>query len=279
MIAASSGNAGASLAAYASAAGLGCAIIATPLLNPGWARAIELPGARLILADTPMDRWQILRNMAEEGGYPVTNYLNPPVGSNPFGLQGYKTVGHEIAEQCQGVTPTMVLVPTARGDLLWGIWQGLVEAQQIGLLPAVPRRVAVEPLTRLSRVLAGQDYRCEFPSEPHAMSSIGGSTATYQSLAALRGSEGCAVTVSTSQARAAQRDLARRGLYAELSSAASLAGLRVLQEQGSIDASERVVLILTSHGYKDPPTQELPTPGHRAERGAVGSGLSHRKDR
>lgn len=254
VVAASSGNAGASLAAYAAAGGLECKIIATPEISPPWAQAIQLAGAELILAQSPMARWQLLREKVErEGWYPVTNYLDPPLGSNPFGLQGYKTVGYEIVEQCSGNEAAAILVPTARGDLLWGIWQGLSEAQRAGWIETLPCLVAVEPGPRLSRVLAGADYRSRFEGEPHAMTSIGGATATYQSLAALRASGGGAVEVTTPEARSAQRELARLGLYVELSSAAALAGARRLCEGGQLGPADRVVLVATSHGYKELP--------------------------
>ena len=71
--------------------------------------------------------------------------LDPPVGSNPFGLEEYKTVAFELVEQCADEPPTAVLVPTARGDLLWGIWQGLLDARGAGLITELPRLVAIEP--------------------------------------------------------------------------------------------------------------------------------------
>ncbi len=250
VVAASSGNAGASLAAYAGAANLRCVIISTAKINPVWKRAIRMAGAELILTETAKERWQIMRQkVEEEGWYPVTNYLNPPTGSNPFGVQGYKTVAYEIVEQCAGEMPTVVIVPTARGDLLWGIWQGFLESG----CSERPRLVAVEPFARLSRVLVGEDYRQSFAGEPHAMSSIGGATATYQSMVALRDSQGLAVEVSTPETEEAQQALARHGFYTELSAAAVLAGLQILLGDGQIAASDRVVLVVTSHGYKEMP--------------------------
>jgi threonine synthase len=254
VVAASSGNAGASLAAYAAAAGLRCAIISTKEINPVWARAIQITGAELILTDTSMARWQLMRQMVEEEGwYPVTNYIDPPVGSNPFGVQGYKTVAYEILEQCGETPPTTILVPTARGDLLWGIWAGLLDAERFGLLPERPRLIAVEPVERLRNVLAGADYRQHFAEEPHGMISISGATATYQSMIALQESKGAAVEVTTEDAVLAQEMLARHGIYVEMSSAASLAGLRLLSNNRQINMGERVVLIATSHGYKELP--------------------------
>jgi threonine synthase len=254
VVAASSGNAGASLAAYAAAAALDCKIISTPKISPSWAQAIEMAGAELLLTDTPEARWPLMRAKVEsEGWYPVTNFLDPPVGSNPFGLEGYKTVAFELVEQCARAQPTTILVPTARGDLLWGIWQGLSEACRAGLVADLPRLLAVEPFARLKNVLAGRDYRSRFEGEPHAMTSIGGGTATYQSLLALRASGGSGVEVSTAEAHRAQRELAQLGFYVELSSATALAALHKLGEEGQVGQADRVVLVVTSHGYKELP--------------------------
>jgi threonine synthase len=252
VVAASSGNAGASLAAYAGRAGLQCVIISTPTITPFWAEAITLTGARLVLQETPKDRWVYMaQKVREDGWYPVTNYLDPPVGSNPFGVQGYKTVAYEIMEACQDQPPTVLVVPTARGDLLWGIWGGLTDLVEANQISKLPRLVAVEPIPRLSRVLAGGDYRISSEGEPHDMVSIGGTTSTYQSRAALLESKGAAVEVSNPSARKAHRELAKAGLYAELSAAASLAGLWSALERRLIQPNDSVVLLITSHGYKE----------------------------
>jgi threonine synthase len=103
----------------------------------------------------------------------------------------------------------------------------------------------------LERVLAGDDYRSVFPVPANNMISIDGGTATYQSVMALRSSNGSAATVSVSQALVAQKKFAECGLYVEVSSAAALAGLWHLQKQGMLKSSDRIILIATSHGYKE----------------------------
>jgi threonine synthase len=231
-----------------------CVIISTGKISRGWRRAIEVAGAELLLTDTPKARWVLMKERIEnEGWYPVTNYLDPPVGSNPFGVDGYKSTAYEILEACGAEPPTVILVPTSRGDLLWGLWQGFHDGVRFGLSGAVPRLVAVEPAPRLSMVLRDADYRQTFPEVPHAMVSIGGGTVTYQAMCALRNTRGSAVEVTMEEALRAQVLLAGHGFYAELSSAAALAGLRVLSREDGVKPRERVVLIITSHGYKDPP--------------------------
>jgi threonine synthase len=252
---ASSGNAGASLAAYAAAAGLGCVVVSTRPIRPTWEQAIRFHGAELLLVDEPLERWHLIRAKVEQGlWYPSANHLDPPLGSNPYGVQGFKTVAWEILEASAPMAPTVIVVPTARGDHLWGIWQGLVEAAGLGVLDRLPRLVAAEPFARLSRVLAGADYRDKFAGQAPDMPSITGDTVTHQAMIALRGSNGLAVEAGSDEARAAQIQLAGRGFYVERSSATAFAGLLKLVDLGAVGREDRVVLLITSHGYKEPPT-------------------------
>jgi threonine synthase len=252
---ASSGNAGASLAAYAAAAGLACVVASTRPIRPTWEQAIRFYGAELVLVDEPLERWHLIRAKVEQGlWYPSANHLDPPLGSNPYGVQGFKTVAWEILEANAPLTPTVIVVPTARGDHLWGIWQGLIEAAEMGLLDRLPRLVAAEPFARLSRVLAGADYRDKFAGQAPDMPSITGDTATHQAMIALRDSNGLAVEANSEEARAAQIQLAGRGFYVERSSATAFAGLLKLVDQGAVGRDDRVVLLITSHGFKEPPT-------------------------
>jgi threonine synthase len=259
VVAASSGNAGASLAAYAAAAGLRCVVITTVGMNPVWAQAVRMTGGELVALKEPKDRWKYMGKMvAEEGWYPVTNYIDPPVGSNLWGLQGYKTCGHEIAEALAKEAPTAVVVPTSRGDLLFGIWSGLREARAAGWIESLPRMYAVEPFGRLSRVLAGEDYRGNFQGDYRHTESIGGTTVTYQSVQTLLQSGGGAVDVQGEAAVQAQREMARRGLYLESSSAVVWAAVKQLQASGKIGKEDRVVMVGTSNGYKNDDFDQLP---------------------
>jgi threonine synthase len=53
----------------------------------------------------------------------------------------------------------------------------------------------------------------------------------------------------------AQKILSRlEGLFVEPASASSIAGLRKLVANGTIDKNERVVCVTTGHGLKDPDT-------------------------
>lgn len=252
VIAATSGNGGHSLAAYAGSAGVPCLLLAKKTLSAPWKQAIQATGATLTFTETSEQRWELMREKVEnEGWYPFTNFLTPPVGSNPFAIQGCKTIAYEISEQLAGSPPDAVIVPTCRGDLLWGLYQGFAEAREAKRISQVPRLYAIEPYPRLELILAGLDYRTTFTQPEHPMVSIGGSTSAYQAESAVRRSLGGACSVATQDVLRANGELAAHGLYLELSSAAALAGLYALVESRAVRKGERVVLVCTSHGYKE----------------------------
>ena len=247
--AASSGNAGASLAAYAAAAGLNCTIVTTSKMSPGWRRAIEMTGADLHTIEDPLDRWRFIADKAKsDGWFSATNTSLPPTSSEPFGVEGYKTLAYELAQSQQTKTADTIIVPTARGDLLWGIYAGFSELFNEGAISKVPQLVAVEPFPRLELVFAGADYRGRFAGNSPLV-SINGTTVTYQAITAVQLSAGTAVSVDADDVLSDQRILAKAGHYLELSAAAALTGLRVVIEKKQL-LVRHAVLIATSHGYK-----------------------------
>lgn len=247
VVAASSGNGGLSVAAYAARAGLPAEIASTDALPQPYRKAITAHGAALLSFAESMARWRHLAKRVGEGAFAATNYKVPAIGTNPFGIEGYKTIAFELAAKA---TPDLVVVPCSRGDLLSGLRLGFEEAG-CGL----PMLVAAEPYPRLERVLAGADYREQFAGDT-AQASIAGSTVTWQAVEALRASAGRAVPVDDEAARQAQRRLAACGLHAELSAASALAALASLA-QGAALAGRHAVIVLTGSGLRDPGDIEL----------------------
>ena len=136
----------------------------------------------------------------EQGAFAGTNYLNPPTGTHAYGVEGYKPIAREIFDHCG--LPTDVIVPTARGDLLWGVLLGWQALHRQGLIPRLPRMHAVEPYARLSRALQTGDARGLWEAGTDQYSIAGGTT-TLQSLQALARSGGLPVEVSDAAAAGA----------------------------------------------------------------------------
>lgn len=257
IVAASSGNGGASLALYAAAAGLQCCIVVTPTLSPIFRRAIAMTGAEIVEASESLDRWRHVATMTkEQGWFPATNYLNPPVGSNHFGLDGLRTIAFEIFEELGADLVDVVAVPTSRGDLIWGLYEGFSQLKATGLTKSIPRLFAVEPFPRISKVFNGAEITGAFPGVTR-LTSIGGSTVTYQAIEAIRATGGDAVVVDDAAVARDQVRLARHGCYAESSSSATLTGLELLLKERTISSTDSIVLIATSNGYKELPDSEV----------------------
>ncbi|UFJ40754.1 pyridoxal-phosphate dependent enzyme [Brevibacillus humidisoli] len=244
LVIASSGNAGVSLAYYAHQVGLSCTVIMAGDISSQVRHALTKWGAVLVKTEDSASRWEKMKQLVyEEGYYPATNFAVPPVGSNPFGVQGYKTVAYELAASA----PDYVLVPTARGDLLWGIYEGFCELLAIGQIEKMPKLIAVEPFPRLTRVFAGEPYTAQFTGNT-SLHSIAGGTVTYQAAAAVDRSGGTAIAVSDQQAIHAQEEARSWGIPLERSAASVIAALDRLASIVSLTEEDTVVLVGTSRG-------------------------------
>jgi threonine synthase len=249
VVLASSGNAAVSAAAYCAAAGLACEVATYRDMPEPFARALHRLGARRLTFERGFGRWEHLRRRVEQdGAFALTNYSVPAVGSPAFGVEGYRAVALEwVADGC---VPDHVLVPTARGDLLWGVYSGLRDLLQAGLIKQMPRLWAVEPFPRLARVLGGEPLQSDFAGQT-AQFSTGGSTVTLQQALAVQRSGGGAVVVDDAGAVQGSAQLAAQGLWVELCAGACLGALAQLRARGEIAPSEHALLLLTAKGDRD----------------------------
>ncbi|MBA3592694.1 MAG: pyridoxal-phosphate dependent enzyme [Polaromonas sp.] len=250
VVLASSGNAAVSAAAYCAAAGLRCEIATYHDMPTPFARALHQLGAKRLSFDQGPQRWNYVRRLVEsEGAFALTNYSVPAVGSPVFGVEGYRAVALEIV--AAGCLPDHILVPTARGDLLWGIYSGLRDLRTAGLIGHMPRLWAVEPFARLSHVLTGASAQAEFSGQTAQFSTAGGTVTLQQQLAVQR-SGGGAVVVNDAAAIEGTARLAAHGFWVELCAGACLSALQQLREQGQVGPSEHALLVLTAKGDRDP---------------------------
>jgi len=250
---ASSGNEAASLAAYAAAEGLRCVNVTTAGIPAHWKAASDSCGAELVTVPTPPDRLSYQRENLGAGLYPATNLLDVPTASCAFGIQGYKTLSYELYERFGEELPDCIFIPSCRGDLLYGIYEGFEDLKRYGYISRLPRLAACEPNPRLELVLQGRSHTESFPGDTSLTASIGGKTTTYQAELALRNTEGFAVSVSQQQALQAVKELSSYGLYLETSSAIVLPCLKKAMEEGKLPPGASVLLVLTSNGYKNSP--------------------------
>ena len=251
----STGNHGASTAAYAARAGLPCVVFTTSSVPTTMKTLMQSYGAYVVALPTLEDRWRIMADaVAEFGWYPMSNGSWPPVGSTPYGVEGYKSIAYEIWEEWPMMVPDFVVVPTAYGDGLYGTWKGFKELAELGATDRRPRMIASEPFGPLAHALAHDLEEGEpVPAGKTVSFSIGSPLGTHQALTALRESQGAAYAVSDDETMEAQGELARlEGIFAEPSSCTALAATRKALASGTLDELDTVCVVLTSSGLKDP---------------------------
>jgi threonine synthase len=251
----STGNHGASTAAYAARAGLPCVIFTLTSVPETMKTLMQAYGAAVVACPTSESRWDLMRQGIERyGWYPTSGFIAPPVGSNPWGVEGYKTIAYEIAEDLGWAAPDVVVVPSAYSDGLYGTWKGWTELQALGLIKQTPRMIAAEPFGPLAHALERGLAAPEMVDAPGSSVafSIASRYGTWQGLAALRDSGGGGVRLTDEGIFEAQRALAREeGLYVEPSSAGALTAVMQLAGRKALDPEQTIVVVLTSGGLKD----------------------------
>lgn len=252
LIVATTGNHGAAVAAYAAAANLRCVVLTEEAVPSSMKVLMQSYGARVVALRRGPERWKLMEE-AVRGWTPMSNYNDPPAGSNPFGVDGYKTIAYEVAEDL-GEAPDVVVVPASYGDGLTGILRGFEDLATLGRTSKVPRMVAAEPFGTYANTLEkGLEVPERVADRPTVAFSTAAPVGTYQALYSLRRSGGTAVAVPTDEEIVNSMLCAARleGLFLEASTAVAIPVVAALAERGEIAADHRVVVIATSTGLKD----------------------------
>ena len=256
----SSGNAGAAAAAYAARAGLPCVVFTFQGTAGPMVTQMRAYGAMLLTVREKAHRWTLLeQGVRELGWFPTSPFFAPAVGSNPLGIEGYKTLAYEIAEQLDWQVPEWCVLPVCYGDALTGMWKGFNEMKQWGWIDRLPRMVAAETYGSLGRAIAANiDTPPSIPRTFDTVAvSIGAQQGTFQSLDAIRRSNGRAVSVGNEDMLRWQRSLAAHdGLYGEPAAVAPLVALEMLKHEGIVKGEDRAAILFTASGLKDPATTE-----------------------
>lgn len=260
IVAASTGNAGASLACIAASHQMAATVVVPAGAPPAKLAQIHAYGAEVVALDGSYDEaFEFAERMGAEPGVCCRN-----TGINPFTREGKKTCAFEIAEALEWHVPDWVVVPTGDGNLLSGIATGFLDLFSLGITRAMPRLLAAQALTSDSITRDWAHGRSGAASLPLPLSPTVVHPATVAdslcvrrprdhlaALQALRLTCGVCVAVDDSAIMAASSALARRfGLWFEPSAAAGYAALREGIARGCIRAGETVVLLGTGSGLK-----------------------------
>lgn len=250
---ASTGNHGASAAAYARRAGLPCIVVSTPGAQPAFVHFQAALGGTFVVVESDQ-RWPTLRRIIDETGFMAASNLTRFHTGNPFGPEGYKTIAYEIVAQLGGRVPGTVVLPTGYGEMLFGVHKGFREMKALGVTARVPRLLSAEPGVRapLARAMAQNVAAAEVTGPGSLAAGIACTVSSYRAAVALRESGGRALTFGEAVLTDAAKQLAGEGLWQEFSGAAGLAALREARQRGEA-VEEPVVVVLTSTGLKEIP--------------------------
>jgi threonine synthase len=254
---ASSGNHGASAAAYARRAGLRCGVISSPDAQRAFEHFQTALDSDFILVPSA-ERWPTLNRIIDATGFmPASNLTRFHTG-NPFGPEGYKTLAYEIFNQLGGSIPGTVVLPTGYGELLFGVAKGFRELKDLGLTKSLPRIFSAEPAVRapLALALTSNKAAAEVSGPPSLAAGIACTVSSYRAVVALRNSHGSALTFGESTLVEAAKEAAHEGFWQEYSGVAGLAALREARARGE-KFDEPVLAVLTSSGLKDVPAASI----------------------
>ena len=245
----SSGNAGASLSAYAAAAGLRCRILVPETASypkiaqiaAGGADVVTVRGTRQDVADAAL-------RMSDDIFYASHNW-------QPFFVEGTKTLAYELWEQLGFRAPDNVIAPLGYGSNILGLDRGFDELLRNGEIEKKPRIFGVQAANCapcFAAWQAGVDVPVAVEVKPTVAEGIASSQPTRlrEVLQAVRGCGGAIAAVSEPEIIMALAALARMGFYVEPTCAAAAAGLSQWLAAGVIRPGETTIMVLTGSGLK-----------------------------
>lgn len=245
IICASTGNTSASAAAYAARAGLTCAVLipAGKIATGKLAQAL-VHGARPLQVSGNFDDCLALASKLAID-YPVALVNSVNIDR----LHGQKTAAFEIVEAL-GDAPDIHCLPVGNAGNIAAYWMGYSEDFDAGNSTRKPKLYGFQA-SGAAPIVNGSVV-----AEPSTIATairIGNPASWTKAVDARDASGGLIHAVTDREILAAYRLLARQvGVFVELGSAASVAGLLASSAKGLVPRGSRIVCTVTGHGLKDP---------------------------
>lgn len=244
----SSGNGGASVAAYAAAAG-----IRAKILVPASTSAAKIRQARAFGAEVePVDgtRDDVAREAVRQSEWiPYASH-----NWHPYFLQGTKTLAYELWEALGFAAPDNVVLVAGAGSTVLGCDIGFGELLRAAWIDRLPRLLVGQPehWATIADTVNAADPGSRGPRVPTIAegAAIADPVRLPEVVDAIRRSAGAAVAVSEQAIVAAVRKLALLGLYVEPTSAVAVAALDHFLSDGTIGPDQTSVVVLTGSGLK-----------------------------
>lgn len=243
----SSGNAGASVAAYSARTGLRAKIYVPSAVSGPKFNQTRFYGAEVVKVAGSRSRVAEEAQAAEKGKFYVGHILHP------LFRDGIRSLAYEIAEQFSWRVPERVYLPVSAGTLLLGVIEGFRHLVASDVLESMPKIVACQTrqVSPLYHRLKNLNY-----TPPDKITSIADALISVNPplldlmITRLREIKGDSVLVEEDQIIKAFMELAGKGFFVEPSSAVAYAGYKRHLSEGKLAGDEEVVIILTGIGLK-----------------------------
>jgi threonine synthase len=248
---ASTGNAASSLAGLSAAAGLKSFIFVPERAPEPKVTQLLIFGATVLkVKGTYEQAFDLCREACAE-----FNWYNRSSGTNPFLVEGKKTAGLEIIDQCKDQFPDWVVVSVGDGCTIGGIGKGFQEMKRLGFTERVPRLLGVQAEGARPIVDAFCSGKDLVPSETHTLAdsiAVGTPRNWRRAIKQMKASNGDMVTVTDEEILEAMRMTARlAGVFGEPAGITGVAGLKKAIDQGIVKSNESALVVITGNGLKD----------------------------
>ena len=252
--AASTGNAGAALAALCAAAEIPSVIfVPATAPQPKVAQLLSFGATVALVNGSYHQAFDLCLWASDQFGW-----YNRNTGYNPYMTEGKKTVSYEIWEQMGFAVPDVVVVSVGDGCIIGGVHKGFVDLRRLGWTDRIPRLIGAQSEGSSYMYEAWKNGEDLTTKPPVAADTIADSISAdlprdrFKAMAAVTETGGAFVRVTDSQILSSMVTMGQRmGVFAEPAAAAAMAGLRVARWEGLVEEGERVVVISTGNGLKD----------------------------
>lgn len=250
LVAASTGNAGSSLAGICASQHQE-AVIFVPAKAPlAKLSQILMHGARIVPVDGTYDQAFDLSIQATEH----FGWYNRNTAFNPMTIEGKKTVAFEIYCQMGGMLPDRIFVPVGDGVIISGVYKGCYDLLRLGFIEKIPTIIAVQAKgsSNLVANLSGEQFSC-IPSNTIADSiSVDIPRNFFMARDYIKRYSGEWLLVDDQEILEASAQLSgSTGIFAEPAAACAFAGFLRYQADGNAATGSKNLVLLTGSGLKD----------------------------
>lgn len=260
---ASTGNTSASMAAYASRAGMR-SLVLIPEGKVAWGKLSQALDYGAVTCQLKTDFDGCLRVLNEVVELLPIYLLN---SVNPYRIEGQKTLTYELLEQLDWQVPDHIIVPGGNLGNSSAIGKAFLEMKELDFIDTLPKIsiIQAEGANALVRTMHETGGKKLIPVHAETAASairIGNPASWKKAVRVLKETAGTVEQVSEVEIALAKAEIGAEGVGCEPASAVTLAGLKKLVKGGFVKPTESVVLILTGHLLKDP---EFTLKFHRGE--------------